>query len=379
MRDFFAELPLGSWIQSPWFLGPAVFVLWTLLFVLVKKYLLNVLRRLAARSSWTWDDVIVRALSGPLLLPIFASGLLIFERILPLSREWDRAFDIVMAGAMALTLVLFVDIACRGVLDRLADKHPVLRGTRGLIQGLIRGLLVALGLLVFLDSIGISITPILASLGIGSLAVALALKDSLANLFAGFQMILDKSVEPGHFIRLEGGMEGTVSKMGWRTTRILISGNNTVVVPNAKLTESIITNVSLPGPDLDASLELGVHFDSDLGKVERVALEVAKEVQRSHPGAVRDVEPRIRFTAFGDSGIDLQILVRARNVEGSIEIRHELIKRIHARFAREEILIPFPTRTLDLPPERSESLRGSFLSGSDGPADIASEPSSGDG
>ncbi|HEV8376037.1 MAG TPA: hypothetical protein VGR38_07360, partial [Candidatus Polarisedimenticolia bacterium] len=80
MRDFFAELPLGSWIQSPWFLGPAVFVLWTLLFVLVKKYLLNVLRRLAARSSWTWDDVIVRALSGPLLLPIFASGLLIFER-----------------------------------------------------------------------------------------------------------------------------------------------------------------------------------------------------------------------------------------------------------------------------------------------------------
>lgn len=378
MPTFFADSPLGGWLNSPWLLGPLVFVVWSILFVLVKGYLLKLLRRVAARTSWTWDDVLVRALSGPLLLPIFASGLLIFERILPLSREWDRAFDIVMAAAMAMTLVLFVDRACRGVLDRLAEKKPVLKGTRGLIQGLIRGVLIALGVLVFLDSVGISITPILASLGIGSLAVALALKDSLANLFAGFQMILDQSVEPGHYIRLEGGLEGRVTRMGWRTTRILASDNNMVVVPNSKLTESIITNISLPESEMDASLEVGVHFDSDLGKVERVSLEVAKEVQRSHPEAVAGAEPKVRFTALGDSSVNMTILVRARNVEGSKWVRHELIKRIQARYAREGILIPFPTRTLDLPPERSESLRGSFLTGSDGPADVAPETDSGE-
>src|SRR5262249_3460731 len=148
---------------------------WVILFLVVKRYVLRWLRRVAARTSWTWDDILVRALSGPLLLPILGSGFLIFERILPLSREWDHAFDIVMAAAMALALVLFVDLACRGILDRVAEQNALLQGTRGLIQGMVRGVIIALGLLIFLDSIGISITPILASLGIGSLAVALAL------------------------------------------------------------------------------------------------------------------------------------------------------------------------------------------------------------
>ena len=369
MPSFLADTPLSDWMDSPWFLGPLVFILWVLLFLGVKRYVLKALQRVAERTAWTWDDVLVRALSGPLLLPILASGLLVFERILPLAPEWDRALDVVMAGAMVLALVFFVDRACRGVLDRLAEKHAVLRGARGLVQGLLRGIIIALGVLIFLDSIGISITPILASLGIGSLAVALALKETLANLFAGIQMIMDKAIEPGHFIRLEGGAEGTVIRMGWRTTRILAAGNSTIVVPNAKLIESVITNFSLPEPDVDARVEVGVHFDSDLEKVEQVTLEVAKDVQRTHPDAVRGGEPRVRFGSFGDSSINLVVMVQARSYEGSLWLRHDLIKRLQSRYAREGIIIPFPTRTLDLPPERSESLRESFLSGGDAPAD----------
>ncbi|MCI0410908.1 MAG: mechanosensitive ion channel family protein [Acidobacteria bacterium] len=369
MSSFLADSPLDGYLNSPWLLGPVVFILWVFLFMAVKRYALKWMQRAAERTAWTWDDVLVRSLSGPLLLPILASGLLILERILPLSPEWDRAFDIVMAGAMALALVLFVDLACRGVLDRLSEKHAVLQGARGLVQGMIRGIIIALGILVFLDSIGISITPILASLGIGSLAVALALKDSLANLFAGIQIILDKAIEPGHFIRLEGGIEGTVTRMSWRTTRIQTAVNSTVLVPNAKLTESLITNFNLPEPEVDVRVEVGVHFDSDLERVEQVTLEVAREIQRLHPEAAEGFEPKVRYERFGESSINLVVVNRARNHNGSAGLRHHLIKSLHLRYAREGIIMPFPTRTLDLPPERSESLRERFIAGGDIPTD----------
>ena len=369
MPSYLADSPLDGYLNSPWVLGPVVFIVWVVLFMVVKRYALRWLQRAAERTEWTWDDVMVRALSGPLLIPILASGLLVFERILPLSPEWDRAFDIVMAAAMALALVLFVDLACRGVLDRLSEKHAVLLGARGLVQGLIRGVIIALGILVFLDSIGISITPILASLGIGSLAVALALKDSLANLFAGIQMILDKSSEPGHFLRLEGGFEGTVTRMTWRTTRIQTNLNSTIIVPNSKLTESLITNLTLPEPDVDVRVDVGIHFDSDLERVEQVTLEVAREVQRLHPEAAKGFEPRVRYDKFGESSINLVVVNRAHNQEGSQSLRHHLIKSLHLRYAREGIIMPFPTRTLDLPPERSESLRERFLTGGDIPSD----------
>src|SRR5882672_10953023 len=215
-------------IRSPWVVAPAAFVLWMLVLVTVKTLVLGAMRRFAMRTAWSWDDVLVRALSLPLLIAIAASGLVVFDRILPLSPEWDRAFDVLLAGAIVLALVLFVDRASRGILERLASRTRLLQGAQGLIQGCVRGVIIALGLLVFLDSIGISITPILASLGVGSLAVALALQDTLANFFAGIHMVVDKPIEPGHFVQLQSGETGTVSRIGWRSTWIRTAANDVV-------------------------------------------------------------------------------------------------------------------------------------------------------
>src|SRR3989449_18258 len=215
-----------QWAASPWVLAPAALVLWIALFLAVKWIVLGVLRRMAAKTSWAWDDILVAALSTPLLITILGSGFLVFDRILPLEPEWDRGFDVLFAFSISLALVLFVDKVTRGVLDRLAAESLILRGARGLIQGSVRGLVIGIGLLIFLDSIGISITPILASLGVGSLAVALALQDTLANLFAGLYMIADKPIEPGHMIRLPGGEEGDVSKIGWRRPSVRVPPDN---------------------------------------------------------------------------------------------------------------------------------------------------------
>lgn len=355
---------MGAWASSPWVLAPAALVLWIAVFLVVKTMVIGAMRRVAARTRWTWDDVLVQALSTPLLIAILASGLMIFGRILPLEPEWDRAFDVLLAFSIALALVLFVDRAARGALDRLAAGSPVLQGARGLIQAGIRGLIVGIGLLIFLDSIGISITPILASLGVGSLAVALALQDTLANLFAGVYMIADKPIEPGHLVRLPTGEEGHVARVGWRSTWIRMLNNNMLVIPNSKLAGGAIINYDLPEREIAVAIQAGVHFGSDLDKVERVTLEVARDVLRSVPGAVPGAEPSLRFVDVGEWAIHLQVGLRARDFEGVSLVRHEFVKRLVARYRQEGIVVPYPIRTLDLPPGRAEGLRGGVRDGS---------------
>ncbi len=337
----------AEWFASPWVQAPAVLVLWIVVFLVAKMIVLGAIRRVAARTAWTWDDVLVESLSLPLLIGIVASGLLVFDRILPLAPEWDRAFDVLFAFSVALALVLFVDRAVRGVLDRLAAGSPILQGARGLIQAGLRGLIVGIGLLIFLDSIGISITPILASLGVGSLAVALALQDTLANLFAGVYMIADKPIEPGQLVRLPGGEEGYVTRIGWRSTWIRMTNNNMLIIPNSRLSGGIIINYDLPDREIAVTIPLGVHHGSDLDRVERVTLEVARDVLRGTTGGVEHFEPAVQYQSFGDSAILFQVVLRARQIEAVPAIRHEFVKRVQARYRREGIVIPYPIRTLD--------------------------------
>src|SRR5213594_685659 len=115
------------------------------------------------------------------------------------------------------------------------------------------------------------------------------------------------SSPPGHMIRLPGGEEGYVTKIGWRSTWIRMQPNNVLVIPNSKLAGGIIINYDLPQREIALTVPVGVHHDSDLGKVERVTLEVAREVQRSVEGAVAGAEPVVRFLGFGDSSIQFNV------------------------------------------------------------------------
>jgi small-conductance mechanosensitive channel len=335
--------------RSAWMNGLIALVVWLTVFLVAHALLMRLLRKIAARTAWTWDDVLIAAIAWPTRLLIIASGLTVLERILPLEPEWDRACDVMLAAAFALAFVLFVDRMTGGLLDRMAQKNAAFQGTRGLVQGAVRGLIIGIGLLIFLDSIGISIAPILASLGVGSLAVALALQDTLANVFAGFHLIADKPLEAGHFIRLQSGEEGHVVLVGWRSTRLRTPQNNIVVVPNAKLAGTVLTNFDLGSSAMAVTVEVTVALASDLDKVERLALEVAREVQRTVPGGSPGTEPAVRFIGYGDSGLRFNAILNAENLKTSNDVRHEFLKRLTERFRREGIAIPFPTRTLDFP------------------------------
>ena len=336
---------------SPWVIGPAVSLLWIIVLLSLKNRVLGLIRRRLGGRHWVWADAFFEALAPAVTVAVLASGLSLLEQILPFNAHADHIISVAITAAIILALFLFADRSARRVLARAALESPTLSGSQGLLQGGISGILIALSILIFLSTIGISITPVLASLGIGTLAVALALQDTLANLFAGFFIVADKPVAAGNFIRIEGGEQGYVSRVGWRCTHIRMLGDSEIVVPNSKLASSVITNFSLPREQLVATMDVGVHYDSDLQQVERVTLEVAHDVMTTVPGALGSFEPFMRFHTFGGSSINYTIWLGAENYFASLEVKHEFVKRLHARYGVEGITLPFPIRTLDFPPK----------------------------
>jgi small-conductance mechanosensitive channel len=192
------------------------------------------------------------------------------------------------------------------------------------------------------------ITPLITGLGIGGLAVALALQDSLSNFFSGFYLIMDKPFRIGDFVHLETGNEGFIESIGWRSTKIRNNQNHVIVVPNAKLSQSVVTNFVLAEKNNTFVIECGVGYGNDLEKVERVTKEVALEVLHKVPGADLSFTPIVRFHTFGDSNINFRVILSVVKFDAHYVLKHEFIKALHRRYREENIDIAFPTREIHI-------------------------------
>lgn len=345
MSDFLSS------VASPWVTGSLVFIIWVVGLTILMRIIYGRVHTLAERTTTDIDDIILGALRAPVILIILVTGGLIASRILPLSAEWDRGLDIGVKIAIIVAGVLFVDGLVKALLRRASRKAVYLKSSSGIIQTAVRGVIALIAIIIVLDMAGVSITPLVASLGVGSLAVALALQSPLANFFAGIQMLADKPIEVGHYISLESGEAGYVTKIGWRSTTIRALPNNLIVIPNSKLMDTIITNYYLPERELSILIQVGVHYDSDLEHVERVVCEVAKQVLQEVEGGKKDFNPFIRYHTFGDFSINFTVILRAQEFVNGYLLKHEFVKRLHRRFKAEGIIIPFPIRTLDIPRE----------------------------
>jgi small-conductance mechanosensitive channel len=208
------------------------------------------------------------------------------------------------------------------------------------MTNLARGLVLLLGFLVVLQTLGVSITPLITALGVGGLAVALALQDTLANFFAGLHILLSRQVQTGDFVRLDSGQEGVVQDVTWRYTSIRQPGSGLLVVPNAKLAAAITTNFTRPDTKVLVKVGVSVGYDADLDHVEREAADVAREVMRDVDGGVPGEEPVIRFQKLGVATIQFTAEITARDIESQAVVKHEFIKRLLHRFRAEGIELP---------------------------------------
>jgi len=335
---------------------PLVFLIWVTVLLFVKKIAFNILEKLAKRTKTQLDDVFIQSADFPLTLLIFASGGMIVERMIPLmtSNELTMYFVMGFKAVTIVAMILFFDRFFDGMINAYSGRVEILKTSGGIARGFVRVIVIGLGFLILLDSFGVSITPVLASLGIGSLAVALALQPTLENFFSGIQLVTDKPIKVGHFIQLESGEEGYVHKVGWRSTWVRMLPNNVVIIPNKVLVNAKIINYYYPQQELSVLVQVGVHYESDLEHVERVTVEAAKETLQEVPGGVKDFTPFIRYHTFADFSINFSVILRAQEFVDQHLIKHEFIKKLHKRYAKEGINIPYPIRAINYSQEKAE-------------------------
>lgn len=348
---------------SSWLIVPLVFLVWVTGLSVIKKCVFKTIQKFAERTKTQWDDIFVQSADFPLTLLIFVSGGAITEQLLPVMADGKltNVFVIGFKATAIVAAVLFVDRFINGLINAYSHKIEILRSSGTIAKGFVRSLVIGLGFLILLDSFGVSITPILASLGIGSLAVALALQPTLENFFAGIQLVIDKPIQIGQFIKLETGEEGYVHKIGWRSTWVRLPQNNTVVIPNKLLVNARIINYYYPDPETAIAVEVGVHYNSDLEYVEKVTLEVAKETLKEVQGGAKNFEPVIRYHTFADFSVNFSVGLRVNEFACSSLVKHEFIKRLHKRYAQEGIVIPYPIEAVNYAQEKTfekENYRG---------------------
>jgi small-conductance mechanosensitive channel len=313
---------------------------------LINIIVISRLGRLAKQTSGTWDDVVVAELKRR--IPFWS---LLVGAWMALG-HWELHPETVRVATAVFSAlgVASVTFALAGMATRLIASY----GTRqdaavpvsALTQNVARIVIITLGVLVIVKGLGYDITPYLTALGVGGLAVALALQEPLGNLFAGIFLTIAGQIRIGDYVKLDTGLEGYVEDFDWRSTRIRMLANNRIIVPNSKLSQAIVTNYSLPDLGLAVLLDVGVEYSSDLKHVERVTIEVAKEVMHEVTGGVPDFQPFTRYHTFGDSSINFTVIMRAKTYVDQFLVKHEFVKRLHARYEQEGISIPFPIRTL---------------------------------
>jgi small-conductance mechanosensitive channel len=237
-------------------------------------------------------DLALAAFRLPSLLWCLALGLYIgLAMFSSMPRRTERLIDQGLASLLIVSVTFAVARFLADVISSYTDRLHLETGVPGLTKALVRGTIYLIGLLIFMNTPGISITPILTALGVGGLAVGLALRDSLANLFAGIHILVEKPLRVGDFIKLESGQEGYVVDIGWRTTRIRMLPNNMIVVPNTKLAESIVTNYYLPETRMSVLIPISVSYGSDPSKVESVLVDEATRAVGEVPGLLAEPAP----------------------------------------------------------------------------------------
>ncbi|HEX4999513.1 MAG TPA: mechanosensitive ion channel family protein [Terriglobia bacterium] len=315
---------------------------------LFERWIIRRLKQLAEVSASRIDDVLIDSLGNTTTIWFCLFGAYAALLSYPLAPNASSFVTKLLEVAFIASGTVFIARLAVGYVNLYSLRMGQAAHSSTIFNNITRLIVSVTGILIALQTLGISITPILGALGVGGLAVALALQDTLSNLFSGLQIISSGQVKPGDFIRLDSGEEGYVVDVAWRNTTIRELANNMVIVPNAKLASSHIRNFYQPGKDLAVLVQVGVSYASDLNHVERVTIEVASEIMRTVTGGVGDFKPFIRYHTFADFSINFSVIMRGHEFVDQYLIKHEFIKRLHERYAQEGIEIPFPIRTLHI-------------------------------
>ncbi len=326
-----------------------IVIVYAFLAVICDLFINKILRRLTAMTKSSLDDHLVKLINKPAKWTIFCAGIL---HALLLTPSLPPPWQIVLPSLVKSVILFIWLIAAYKALEQILQTNTLEKlfhrrvnsDVFGLIIKLSKIFLIVSGILLALSIWKVNLTPLFASAGIAGIAIALAAKDTLANLFGGISVFMDNAFKDGDYIILESGERGEVVDIGLRSTRIKTRDDVMISVPNSIMSSTKIINESKPEPRFRIRIPVSVAYGSDIDKVERLLLDAANSDNR----VVVNPESRVRFRAFGNSSLDFELLCWVHEPSMKGLAIHEILKRINSAFSREKIEIPFPQMDVHL-------------------------------
>lgn len=333
----------------------AVFAGTSAALLVLRTFAFRLMHRWADSTDTQVDDILIKSLKTPSILWCIATGLYAGLLFSDLAEKHITYISKVIHVIIIFSITIAVANLAGRIFRNYVQSSNLPIPTTGLAFAILKGTIIAVGILIILSVLGISITPLITALGVGGLAVALALQDTLANLFAGIHILVERSIRVGDFIRLETGQEGFVDDITWRTTRIRMLPNNMVVIPNSKLSQSIVTNYYLPEKRMATTIPVNVSYSSNPERIEQILLDEANKAINTIPGLLAEPAPTVRFTGFGESSLDFVLVCQVNEFTDQFPVQNQLRKNIFKRFMDEGIEIPFPQRTVYIKQDKDQS------------------------
>ena len=339
------ELSKSQWLEIGIAVGGSIVLGW-----LCRQFVFPYFLRLSRKTKWRGDDLLVESTSKWIVFWFMLGACVYILPILTATFKWVQSREVFIHNVIgSLYIFSFTWVIAKilaGLLQIRGEREDHEFASTSILGNIVKVIVFCIGLILILQTFGVAIAPLVTALGVGGIAVALALQPTLSNLFSGLQLIASGKINIGDLVRLEGGQMGIIRDITWRNTTIETGQNNVVVVPNSKMADSIVENFFLSDKKVIYNIPIRVAFNSDLELVERVTVQVAKEILESNAGAVPGFEPFVRFQKFGDSGIEFIILLEVKEFGDQFLITSQFVKALHKRYRQEGIKIPYPVRTV---------------------------------
>ena len=322
------------------------------LFLFLSKFFLYLSKRhfskMAAATPTPVDDFLIQKLENPASYVLSFIGLKF--ALIPL--EVSGTFGTIVTKLTTMCIVIiFTYIIVVGI-DTLIEAWGIAWSQRTkssidddvlpLIRKFSKVLLIMIGMLVVLSDWGVSIGPFLASLGIAGIAIGFAVKDSLANIFGGISLILDKNFKVGDTVKLDDATIGKIMDIGLRSTRIRTFDNELIIMPNGMLSNMKIINFAKPEVKARLQIKFGVVYGTDPDKVKKVILAILKKNKQ----VLKDPEPFLRFKKMSDFSLDFVAYAWSHTYKDRFMLKDQLTTQIYKELQKRKIGIPFPTRTV---------------------------------
>jgi MscS family membrane protein len=323
-----------------------------------KKFLSTIGRRLAAKTESELDDIVIEIILDRIKwVAVVAGSYLASEELTRATEASDVAARQWLGYAQGIIFVCFVAVVTI-VLVRIADssvKYTMERQARRtasrlnealfpLVNRIINILIALIALIIVLHHFGQDVSSLVVSLGVGSLAIALAAQETIANMIGGFLIMTDRPFRVGDRIKLPAGEMGDVQEIGIRSTRILDFDNNLMVFPNADLIKGKIVNYSYPSEQIRIAVDVNVAYGTDVERAKSVITALAMQ----HPDVLKNPAPAVFLVSFGESALNLQLNGRTDDYRKKFPIETMLREQIYKALADEGIQMALPIRVVQL-------------------------------